>query len=371
MGRIEQTLPMRDPADKDSRAENRLVGTEAAKTIEAKHRSGFVARYLSGANILDIGFRGYFQNAEPIVAQAIGIDLEYPGYDGKTLPFEDNSQDAVFSSHCLEHIADYKGALREWYRVLRVGGFMIISVPHQYLYEKRNALPSRWNQDHKRFYTPASLMAEVESALAPNTYRLRHLIDNDVGFTYSAPPELHSAGSYEIEMVLEKIARPSWGIVPNVMTVDIGPQTDVIQWSGFSACESGFRWTTGERASMKFDLSAELTAAVLAAQAAISLTIQTFGRQRIRASLNGQPVYSKTLEGNGLVLDIPTAPLRQGPNTLDFDLPDAIRPAAAADPRHLGIAVCNIRLVRTPPVIESPVQRVGRWDALRRLFGRN
>ena len=188
----------------------RVIGEEIRKSIDAKLQNGFVSRYLSGAKILDIGYRGYLKDVVPVVPQAIGVEQDYPGYDGRTLPFGDNSQDAVFSSHCLEHIVDFKNALREWHRVLRVGGFMVISVPHQFLYEKRTAPPSRWNADHKRFYTPASLMAEVESALKPNTYRLRHLVDNDVGFDYSIPPGRHSDGCYEIEMVLEKIETPDW-----------------------------------------------------------------------------------------------------------------------------------------------------------------
>jgi SAM-dependent methyltransferase len=361
---------MTDAADNNSPSANRLVGTESGKTIAAKHRNGFVARYLSGANILDIGFRGYFHNAEPIVNQAIGIDLEYPGYDGKTLPFEDLSQDAVFSSHCLEHIADYKGALREWFRVLRTGGFMVISVPHQYLYEKRSAMPSRWNLDHQRFYTPASLMAEVESALAPNSYRLRHLLDNDAGFTYATPPETHSAGSYEIEMVLEKIAQPPWNIVPDLEILDIGPQTEAIKWLGFSSCESGFRWTNGKRAAIHFQLTAEMVDAVLAANSVISLTVDTFGKQRVRARMNGQPVYNRTLEGNGGVVDIPIHHLQQGSNTLEFELPDATRPGSATDRRHLGIALHNIRVVRAArAMVKAPV-RSGFWDAVRRRFSR-
>jgi SAM-dependent methyltransferase len=349
----------------------RAVGTEASKTIEAKYRNGFVARYLSGASVLDIGYRGYFHDAVPIVGQAIGIDLEYPGYDGKILPFENDSQDAVFSSHCLEHIADYKGALREWYRVLRVGGFMVIAVPHQFLYEKRNVLPSRWNQDHKRFYTPASLLAEVESALAPNTYRLRHLIDNDLGYTYSVPPEVHSAGSYEIEMVLEKIAAPPWHIIPDLMILEFGPQADTLSWIGFGGVESGYRWTDGERASMKFQLTAEQLEAALAANSAISITVDTFEKQRVKAVLNSHPVYNKTLEGNGVVLDIPTYHLQQGLNSLEFELPDATRPGSASDQRHLGIAIRNIRFARTPRKIEPPPPEPdGAWDALLRLFKR-
>ena len=361
---------MNDTAENPAPPDHHAVGTEASKTIEARYRSGFVARYLSGANILDIGYRGYFHNAVPIVPQAIGIDLEYPGYDGRTLPFEDNSQDAVFSSHCLEHIDDYKGALREWHRVLRVGGFMVVSVPHQFLYEKRSALPSRWNQDHKRFYTPASLMAEVESALAPNSYRLRHLVDNDLGFTYASPPEIHSGGCYEIEMVLEKTAEPPWNIVPDLVEIDIGPDSELIEWIGFSACEPGYRWTDSIRASMQFQLSAEQAQAVLAAKSRISCTINTFGRQRISVSVNGVPVLHKTLDCKGLVLRIPACNVRPGLNTIYFDLPDATRPASEADQRHLGMAVGNVRLVRVPRQHDPAPEKIGMWDTVLRLFGR-
>ncbi len=191
-------------------AEQRRIGVEASKTIARKIESGFVAKYLSGDKILDIGYRGYVEGVEPVVAQAIGVELDYPGYDGRRLPFDDCTQDAVFASHCLEHIADYQNALSEWHRVLRIGGFMIVAVPHQFLYERRTQLPSRWNEDHKRFYTPASLMQEVEQSLAPNTYRLRHLVDNDWCYDYAVPLLAHPGGCYEIELVLERIAPPAW-----------------------------------------------------------------------------------------------------------------------------------------------------------------
>lgn len=361
---------MNDLSDNSPHVGARAVGTEAGKTIETKHLNGFVDRYLSGANILDIGYRGYLHNAVPIVPQAIGIDLQYPGYDGKTLPFEDESQDAVFSSHCLEHIEDYKGALREWHRVLRVGGFMLISVPHQFLYEKRPGPPSRWNVDHKRFYTPASLMLEVESALLPNTYRLRHLIDNDLGFTYSSPPDVHSGGCYEIEMVLEKIAEPSWKIIPELINIDIGPQSDLITWIGFDSVEGEFRWTTGERASIQFFLSAEQAEAAQAARANITIIADTCGKQRIHIGLNAQPVYLRTQQGAHLLLEIPANNMRHGLNTLEFTLPDATRPASAADQRHLGIAIRNIRFARTARKDEPAAQPSGFWRAIGRLFYR-
>ena len=69
-----------------SRAER--IGTEIGKSIDRKIEDGFVARYLSGSAILDIGYRGYRENVEPVVPQAIGIELDYPGYDGRTLTTE-------------------------------------------------------------------------------------------------------------------------------------------------------------------------------------------------------------------------------------------------------------------------------------------
>jgi SAM-dependent methyltransferase len=189
---------------------DRHVGAEARKTYAAKLDEGFIEKYLSGMAILDIGYKGYENDIVPIVPQAIGIDVDYPGYDGRSLPFPDESQDAVFSSHCLEHVNDAKATISEWFRVLRTDGFLVICVPHQHLYERKSSPPSRWNPDHRRFYTPATLLIDVEDTLKPNTYRLRHLADNDAGYDYSIPPDQHPGGCYEIELVIQKIRQPAW-----------------------------------------------------------------------------------------------------------------------------------------------------------------
>lgn len=182
------------------------TGTEARKSFVRWLDDGFIGRYLSGGAVLDVGYKGYQNDAHPILPWAIGVDLDYPGYDGSRLPFADNSQDAVFNSHVLEHITDYRQAIADWFRVVRVGGHLIIIVPHQFLYERSAAPPSRWNGDHKRFYTAGSLLREVEEAVNPIRFRVRHLEDNDRDFDYSIPPEKHAGGCYEIILVLEKIA---------------------------------------------------------------------------------------------------------------------------------------------------------------------
>lgn len=187
----------------------RRVGEESSKTWQKKMDSGFFDHFMSGTG-LDIGYAGYIANAKSILPSAIGIDTNYPGYDGRVLPFASSSQDFVYTSHTLEHIDDYVQALREWYRVLKVGGHMVIAVPSQYLYEKKASLPSRWNADHKRFYTVSSLAREIEEALEPNSYRVELLRENAQGWDKTIPADSHSGGEYEIEMVIKKVNKPDW-----------------------------------------------------------------------------------------------------------------------------------------------------------------
>jgi SAM-dependent methyltransferase len=188
----------------------RRVGIEFRRSYQRRLSDGFVARYLSGERVLDIGYRGGDTEAVPVTEKAIGIELDYPGYDGIHLPFPDFSQDAVLASHVLEHISPYEEVLKDWFRVLKIGGFLAIFVPHWYLYERRADLPSQWNGDHRRFYTPGRLLAEIEGALPPNSYRVRHLADNDDGFDYAVSVDAPPRGCYEIELVIERIARPTY-----------------------------------------------------------------------------------------------------------------------------------------------------------------
>ncbi len=188
----------------------RALGPEAARNHQRRVREGFIRKYLSGNAVLDIGYRGGESEAAPITEKAVGVELDYPGYDGIKLPFEDSSQDAVFASHTLEHIEDYRTALAEWYRVVKPSGFMVIAVPHQHLYERKAEPPSRFNADHRRFYTSRSLLAEIEESLPLAGYRVRSLRELDDGFNYQTPPEKHAEGSYEIELVLEKLPIPAY-----------------------------------------------------------------------------------------------------------------------------------------------------------------
>lgn len=65
---------------------------------------------------------------------------------------EDESFDFVHASHCLEHMVDVYDALTNWIRIVRRGGYLVITVPDEDLYEM-GVWPSRLNPDHKWTFT--------------------------------------------------------------------------------------------------------------------------------------------------------------------------------------------------------------------------
>ena len=64
----------------------------------------------------------------------------------------DESYDFIHSSHCLEHLNDPYEGLRNWVRVVKKGGYIIITVPDEDLYEQ-GVFPSKFNLDHKFSFT--------------------------------------------------------------------------------------------------------------------------------------------------------------------------------------------------------------------------
>ncbi len=64
----------------------------------------------------------------------------------------DESYDFIHSSHCLEHLHDASEGLKNWFRVLRAGGHLVVIVPDEDLYEQ-GRFPSSFNTDHKSSFT--------------------------------------------------------------------------------------------------------------------------------------------------------------------------------------------------------------------------
>lgn len=66
--------------------------------------------------------------------------------------FTTETFDLVHSSHCLEHMVDPFEALVEWYTILNPGGYLVVTVPDEDLYEQ-GIFPSTFNSDHKWTFT--------------------------------------------------------------------------------------------------------------------------------------------------------------------------------------------------------------------------
>lgn len=77
--------------------------------------------------------------------------------DAAQLPqVPDGKLDFVFSSHLLEHIADYQAALAEWWRCIKVGGHMVLYLPHYEWYP--NIGTPGANPDHKHDFEAKDIL---------------------------------------------------------------------------------------------------------------------------------------------------------------------------------------------------------------------
>ena len=74
--------------------------------------------------------------------------------------FASQSLDFVFSSHLLEHIEDYKAALKEWWRVIKPGGHLVLYLPHQRFYP--NCGEEGANPDHKHDFLPHDIIKAMK-----------------------------------------------------------------------------------------------------------------------------------------------------------------------------------------------------------------
>ncbi len=111
---------------------------------------------LSSTSALDIGCgEGYL--AEMGIRNVIGIDTR-PAKgialyaSAEDLPFRDESFDLVFAGEIIEHLDRPGKALRDWARVMKTGGRMILSTPNGVLVS-----PAGGNPEHKRTYAPKDM----------------------------------------------------------------------------------------------------------------------------------------------------------------------------------------------------------------------
>lgn len=99
--------------------------------------------------------------SEPAIelAQARGVP-HVSVMDGAALKFADARFDLVIASDVLEHIEEEGQALREWKRVLRPGGQLLVFVPaHDYLWSEHDVV-----NHHFRRYSRRNLVGALTKA---------------------------------------------------------------------------------------------------------------------------------------------------------------------------------------------------------------
>jgi SAM-dependent methyltransferase len=157
---------------------------EARKT-NAIRGPEFSAKYLGG-KVIDIG-----AGSDLVCGWAERFDIEDGDANVITHYRQVGTYDVVHSSHCLEHMHNPASALLEWWSLLKPGGYLIVVVPEEDLYEQ-GIWPSIFNTDHK-----SSFRLDKPSSWSPASFDIRELMSklpncqlltaetHDIGYDYS------------------------------------------------------------------------------------------------------------------------------------------------------------------------------------------
>ncbi len=143
-----------------------------------------VLSYCCG-NGLDIGYGG-----DPVVPTAITIDLPPPYIphlgrhpqnlrgDGANLHwFRDGVLDYVYSSHLIEDFPETAPVLKEWLRVVKPGGYLILVAPVEKIYREHcRTTGQEYNTNHKIVdMSAAYIVSQLDQLKIP--YRVEKRID--------------------------------------------------------------------------------------------------------------------------------------------------------------------------------------------------
>lgn len=197
------------------------AGDETQNSRFRREQEGFFEKYINNRTVLDIGCGK--QKIDPL---ARGWDIAKGDGDATELKgIESESFATIYSSHLLEHIDDPMKALSRWWECLAVGGYLIVAVPDEDLYEQ-GKWPSIFNPDHRTTWT-----IHKTKSWSPMSKNLIDLIKNlpghkvislrilDTRYDYTQHLSDQGTAERQVEVIVQKTGEPE----PWVSTVPVTP----------------------------------------------------------------------------------------------------------------------------------------------------
>ncbi len=160
-------------AAKLSLIETKLINNSVQTVLDLGCGAGNVSFYLNrdgmfevcGIDITDSYIKFCKQRAKKEK-----VDIEFKTYNGKIIPYDDESFDAVVSSEVIEHVEKPKQYLQEINRVLKDDGILFLTTPNyksfwpvlEWIADKFSLTPKMKDEQHINFYNPKTLKRLLE-----------------------------------------------------------------------------------------------------------------------------------------------------------------------------------------------------------------
>ena len=113
--------------------------------------------------------------------------------------FASGSMEYVFSSHLLEHIEDYASSLKEWWRLIKTDGHLVLYLPHKDLYPRMGTDEEKaeWEEHSKKYeMKEGKIPAKALVDLAKEREERGKLT---VGEQYAGTPASNSDHKHDLE----------------------------------------------------------------------------------------------------------------------------------------------------------------------------
>lgn len=135
------------------------MAQETSKATERRLDNPLYWDPIFGNHILDVG-----PGDDPLVwGDSVVVPFDKKQGDANKIDtyFHDQSFDCIHGSQVMEHLYDPPDFINRCLKILKPGGWIVMTVPDYDLYEKRK-FPSKFNPDHKTTWSLWRLVSEQQ-----------------------------------------------------------------------------------------------------------------------------------------------------------------------------------------------------------------